>query len=100
MLANMSFFLRTAVTRCALVVRSVCHKGVPAGPGGRLTLFTCYDTVASVWAHPSYVPPTCVIDTMPPLRQSLFRQVWHGMGEGDAINRYYAKDNSRAVPRL
>ena len=82
---------------CVIFTESVCHKGVPAGPSGRLTLFTCYDTVASVWAHPDRVPPACVIEAMPPLRQSLFRQVWHGMGDGDTINRYWSPANSRAL---
>ena len=30
---------------------------------------------------------------MPPKRQSLFRGVWHGMGQEPGINKYYEEAN-------
>lgn len=76
-----------------IFTEGLCHSGTQwtNEERDRLTLFTCYDTVNSKWGKGC--PPAEVIAAMPPKRQTLFRGVWHGMGEEPGINRYYEAEN-------
>ena len=61
---------------CVVFSEALCHVGVPAGPNGRLVMFTCYDTVASVWAKASLSTPSdAVMARMHPMRRTLYREV-------------------------
>ncbi|MFT5375476.1 MAG: hypothetical protein ACI906_002302 [Candidatus Latescibacterota bacterium] len=79
-----------------IFTEAICHSGQRWSneERDRLCLFTCYDTVNSKWGKGG--PATEVIAAMPEKRQTLFRGVWHGMGEVPGINRYYDESN-RAV---
>lgn len=76
-----------------IFTEGLCHSGTQwtNEERDRLSLFTCYDTVNSKWGKGC--PPTEVIAAMPEKRQTLFRGVWHGMGEVPGINRYYEVEN-------
>jgi len=76
-----------------IFTEALCHAGTMwSNPDrDRLAVFNCYNTIGAKW-HPGG-PPTEVIDTMPPKRQSLFRGVWTGAGEGKSVNRYYDHEN-------
>jgi hypothetical protein len=79
-----------------IFTEAICHMGVPAGAGGRLSMFTCYDTVASCWSKAEHsVPASCVLETFASKRQTLFRGVWHGFGQGTGVNLYFGDDNRR-----
>ncbi len=73
---------------------ALCHTGTEwtNKTRDRLCLFTCYNTVTAKWGKGC--PSQAVIDAMPPLRQSLFRGVWHGMREVPGINKYYDEENT------
>lgn len=75
---------------------ALCHTGTKwVNPDrDRLSLFTCYDAVNAKWGKGCPAPE--VIAAMPPKRQTLFRGVWHGMGQVPNINKYYDEAN-RAV---
>jgi hypothetical protein len=79
-----------------IFTEALCHTGTEwtNTQRDRLTLFTCYNTVNAKWGKRCI--PDEVIAAMPPLRQTLLRGVWHGMGEVPGINRYYDEAN-RAV---
>jgi hypothetical protein len=57
----------------------------------RAAILTCYNTVGCKW-H-SGGPPKDVVLSMPPKRQSLFRGVWTGAGEGKSVNHYVDEAN-------
>jgi hypothetical protein len=71
-----------------IFTEALCHSGTRwTNPDhARLTLFTCYNTVNAKWGKGCPAPE--VIAAMPPLRQSLFRGVWHGMSDVPGINKY------------
>jgi hypothetical protein len=73
---------------------ALCHTGTQwtNESRDRLCLFTCYNTVNAKWGK--HCPPQAVIDSLPPLRQSLFRGVWHGMKDVPGINKYYDEENT------
>jgi hypothetical protein len=73
---------------------ALCHTGTEwtNSDHDRLTLFTCYNTVNAKWGK--HCPPQEVIDSLPQLRQSLFRGVWHGMRDVPGINKYYDEENT------
>lgn len=75
---------------------AICHSGTTwtSKDRDRLVLFTCYNTVNSKWGKGCPAPE--IIAAMKAKRQTLFRGVWNGMGEGKGINRYYEEAN-RAV---
>jgi hypothetical protein len=72
---------------------SLCHSGDrwTNKDRERISTFTCYNTVNAKW-HKAKLPLE-VLHTMPPLRQSLFRGVWHGMGDVPGVNRYVDDEN-------
>ncbi|MAE61322.1 MAG: hypothetical protein CMJ49_08205, partial [Planctomycetaceae bacterium] len=76
-----------------IFTEALCHSGRPwtnhAQP--RLAMFNCYNAICAKWA-PHGVPDE-VIDAMHPKRQSLFRGVWTGAGEGKAVNTYLDQQN-------
>jgi len=73
---------------------ALCHTGTTwtIKDHDRLCLFTCYNTVNAKWGK--HCPPQAVIDSLPPLRQSLFRGGWHGMRDVPGINKYYDEENT------
>ena len=77
-----------------IFAEALCHTGTTwTNPDwNRLSLFTCYNTVNAKWGK--HCPPQVVIDSLPPLRQSLFRGVWHGMRDVPGINKYYDEANT------
>lgn len=77
-----------------IFTEALCHTGTTwtNEEWNRLCLFTCYNTVNAKWGK--HCPPQAVIDAMPPLRQSLFRGVWHGMKDVPGINKYYDEANT------
>ena len=79
-----------------IFTEGLCHTGQRWSNKhrDRLSLFTCYDTVNSKWGKGC--PPEEVIAEMPPLRRTLFRGAWHGMGETPGTNLYYS-DSNKAV---
>ena len=80
----------------AIFTEALCHTGTEwtNTERDRLTLFTCYNTVNAKWGKNCISEE--VIAAMPPLRQTLLRGAWHGMGEVPGINRYYDEAN-RAI---
>jgi len=77
-----------------IFTEALCHSGTRwTNPDrARLTLFTCYNTVNAKWGKGCPAPE--VIAAMPPLRQSLFRGVWHGMSDVPGINKYRDEANT------
>ncbi len=77
-----------------IFTEALCHTGTQwtNKDRDRLSLFTCYNTVNAKWGK--HCPPQAVIDSLPPLRQSLFRGVWHGMREVPGVNKYYDEANT------
>lgn len=75
---------------------ALCHTGTEwtNTERDRLTLFTCYNSVNAKWGKGCIAAE--VIAAMPPLRRTLLRGAWHGMGEVPGVNRYYDEAN-RAV---
>ena len=71
-----------------IFTEALCHSGRrwTNRDRERLALFNCYNAICSKWA-PHGVPRE-VIDAMPLKRQSLFRGVWTGAGEGKGVNKY------------
>lgn len=76
-----------------IFTEALCHTGTEwtNTRRDRLTLFTCYNTVKAKWGKRCI--PDEVVAAMPPLRQTLLRGVWHGMGEVPGVNRYYDEAN-------
>tara|TARA_B100001250_G_scaffold392560_1_gene394450 strand:- start:830 stop:1675 length:846 start_codon:yes stop_codon:yes gene_type:complete len=76
-----------------IFTEGLCHTGQRWSNSARdrLSLFTCYDTVNSKWGKGC--PSAEVIADMPPLRRTLFRGAWHGMGEMPGTNIYYDESN-------
>ena len=72
---------------------ALCHTGTTwtNEQRQRLSVFCCYNTIGAKW-HAD-CPPAEVIAAMPPKRQSLFRGVWTGAGEGKGANRYLDESN-------
>jgi hypothetical protein len=79
-----------------LFTEALCHSGRrwTNKQRERLALFNCYNAICSKWA-PHGVPKE-VLDALPPKRQSLFRGVWTGAGEGKGVNKYFDEFN-RAI---
>jgi hypothetical protein len=77
-----------------IFTEALCHTGTTwtNKEWDRLSLFTCYNTVNAKWGK--HCPPQEVIEALPPLRQSLFRGVWHGMKDVPGINKYYDEANT------
>lgn len=77
-----------------IFTEALCHSGTrwTNEQRPRLSLFTCYNTVNAKWGKGC--PPPEVIASMPPLRQSLFRGVWHGMSDVPGINKYRDEANT------
>ena len=73
---------------------TLCHTGTlwTNETRDRLCLFTCYNTINAKWGKAC--PPQAVIESFPPKRQTLFRGIWHGMGEVPGINKYYDEANT------
>ena len=71
-----------------IFTEALCHSGRRWTNRNRerLALFNCYNAICSKWAP--HGVPTEVIHAMPPKRQSLFRAVWTGAGEGKDVNTY------------
>jgi hypothetical protein len=76
-----------------IFTEALCHSGTrwTNTTRDRLCLFTCYNTVNAKWGKGC--PSAAVIEAMPPLRRTLFRGVWHGMGEVPGKNAYYDEAN-------
>ncbi|MBT5875117.1 MAG: hypothetical protein HOH43_16990 [Candidatus Latescibacteria bacterium] len=76
-----------------IFTEALCHSGTRWNNSdrARLSLFTCYNTVNAKWGKGCPAPD--VVATMPPKRRSLFRGVWHGMGDAPQINRYHDESN-------
>ncbi|MBP97379.1 phytanoyl-CoA dioxygenase [Candidatus Poribacteria bacterium] len=77
-----------------IFTEALCHTGTrwTNTDRDRLSLFTCYNTVNAKWGKGC--PPSEVILSLPPKRQTLFRGVWHGMTEVPQINKYYDEANT------
>lgn len=77
-----------------IFTEALCHTGTTwtNSQWPRLSLFTCYNTVNAKWGKGR--PPLEVIASLPPLRQSLFRGVWHGMSEIPGVNKYRDEANT------
>ena len=57
-----------------IFTEALCHTGTTwTGAGERLAVFTCYDTVNSKWGNDN--TPIEVIEKLPKMRQSLYRDV-------------------------
>lgn len=76
-----------------IFTEALCHSGRrwTNTKHDRLAVFNCFNAICSKWA-PHGVPKE-VIDSMPAKRQSLFRGVWTGAGEGKGVNRYVDEVN-------
>ena len=77
-----------------IFTEALCHTGTlwTNETRDRLCLFTCYNTINAKWGKAC--PPQAVIESFPPKRQTLFRGIWHGMGEVPGINKYYGEANT------
>jgi hypothetical protein len=76
-----------------IFTEALCHSGQRwTNPNtDRLAFFNCYNAICAKWA-PHRVPKA-VISAMHPKRQSLFRGVWTGAGEGQSVNKYIGENN-------
>jgi hypothetical protein len=65
---------------------AVCHSGAlwTNRDRDRVVVFNCYNAVGSKW-HPGGPPPE-VVAALPPMRRTLFRDVWVGDGYGQPAN--------------
>jgi ectoine hydroxylase-related dioxygenase (phytanoyl-CoA dioxygenase family) len=76
-----------------IFTEALCHSGARWNneQRDRLSVFTCYNTVNAKWGKGR--PTSEVIESMPPKRRTLFRGVWHGMGDVPGVNRYEDESN-------
>jgi hypothetical protein len=76
-----------------IFTEALCHTGTVWNntERDRVAIFTCYNTINEKWHKGG--PSREVIATMPPLRQTLFRGVWHGQGDNKGKNIYFDEEN-------
>lgn len=76
-----------------IFTEALCHSGRRwTNPNReRLAIFNCYNALCAKWAPHGL--PKAVVDALPPKRQSLFRGVWTGAGEGKGVNKYVDEVN-------
>lgn len=76
-----------------IFTEALCHTGTTwhNAERDRVAIFTCYNAINEKWHKGG--PPREVIAAMPPLRQTLFRGVWHGQGEKNSKNIYFDEEN-------
>ncbi|MBN4073931.1 phytanoyl-CoA dioxygenase family protein [bacterium AH-315-E10] len=76
-----------------IFTEALCHSGSTwtNSDWDRVSLFSCYNTMGCRWAKGR--PSDAVLNAYKSKRQSLFRGVWTGAGEGESVNKFIAPDN-------